>query len=315
MNIISNVVMSIKTLKVLILGLALSYFIYVLSACTPDYIHMPIELRDFPAESRYSHFPPFPGDTQEKVLSVLGEPLIDAKKLGIQVFHHIAPQGMYYETFDIHGDVHIFTLVSYDESDSVNSRSHIRFPWESSTTLNGFSFVGIGRSMPQTLLGPPFTSKKLLGTVTSISSCTIIFLFTDCPMAKVSVDNVEVIDLGFLGSVYCRQELDQRERREHNYYGTYIKKEIPSGSHKIEMRKGRWDKKFETNFECDDGETIFTEFAVKGFEKSLWHGIEPVGVISIHKSFPESVIEEDTLRPILWHGGVWYGPPGILSEE
>ena len=36
---------------------------------------------------------------------------------------------------------------------------------------------------------------------------------------------------------------------------------------------------------------------------------------AIHKLYPETVIEGDTLRPILWSGGVWYGPPGIVSGK
>ena len=316
--------MSIRIVKWQVVGFALSFFIFVLSACTPSYEMRPIELRDFPAEASDSLFP---GDTREKVYSVLGEPLIDASKLGVQVFQHSAPSGVYgaggpagSRSLQLPKDVYVFSLVTYDENKLVKDFEMIlwgysSFPWKDYIYLDGFSFFGIGRgSMPQTLLGPSISSKELVETAAPEKGCTLIVLFSECSMAKISLDKVRIIDLGWT-PYYCRPGLDQSERREHNYYGTYIKKEIYEGVHKIEMSKGRWDKKFESNFECEHGETIFAEFKAHGCEKVPWHGIEPVGAISIYRPSSDSIIEGDTLWPILWHGGVWYGPPGILREK
>ena len=211
--------------------------------------------------------------------------------------------------------MYIYTLVTYDENYLVKGRSYIRFPWESSATLDGFSFVGPSdRSKPQTLLGPSILSKELIETSTLEKGCNLFILFTECPMAKITLDNIRVVDLGYTPH-YCRPGIDQSQRLNHEYYGTYIKKEIDTGIHKLEMSKGRWDKKFESNFECEHGDTIFAEFKADGCVKVPWHGVEPVGAISIYKSYPESVIEGDALRPILWNGGVWYGPPDILRDK
>lgn len=309
--------MNIRYVKLIIAGVALSVFIFLLVDCAPI-ATIPTELRNMPIEVRSNISP---GDTREKVYSVLGKPLIDAIKLGAQVYQNSDSDIQFdlFFPFFPHGmsAVYMLTVVTYDENELVKDLKiglwYSNSPDELDLYLDGFSFLGISTNRPDTLLGPPVSSRELVKSSVPDKGCTLIVLFSECSMAKISLDKVRIIDLVFT-PYYCRPGLDQSELRNHEYYGTYIKKEIDKGVHKIEMSKGRWDKKFESNFECKHGEIIYTEFKAHGCEKVPWHGIEPIGKISVYKSFPESSIEGDTWQPILWHEGKWYGPPGILRE-
>ena len=107
--------MSIRVVKWIIAVITFSVFIFVLWNYA-TIAQFPTELRDFPAEVSSSLSR---GDTREKVYSVLGEPLVDASKLDLQVYQHSASD----ITFDIAlpfipfwtPDVYVFSLVTYSD--------------------------------------------------------------------------------------------------------------------------------------------------------------------------------------------------------
>lgn len=312
--------MSIRIMKWIIAVITFTVFIFVLWNCA-TIAQFPTELRDLPAEvkSKLS-----PGDTQEKVYSVLGEPLVDASRLGVQVYLHSDSD----ITFDLFlpfipfwtPDVHVFSLVTYDENELVKDLEISLFETYTGRLYDDvyleagdFIFLNMKGGISETLLGPPISWEELVETANSENGCALVILMGECPMSQVSLDNEKIVDMKPI-DFYCEPELKQSERKKHSFYRTFIKREIKPGKHLMEVRV--WHHKdYETSFECKRGESIFTEFKVHGIVIDWWYGKQAGGIISLSKTPPESIIEMGTLRPILWNRGTWYGPPELLRKK
>jgi hypothetical protein len=312
--------MSIKGAKWIIAGLTSTSFIIILSSCAPI-ATFPTGLRDFPEEVESGLSP---GDTRDKVYSVLGEPLIDASSLGIQVYQHSASDIQFdlFLPFIPHGlsRVHVFSLVAYDDNELVKEVATSLWTGESygidfSLNAGSYSFVNAAGYMPETLLGPAIPWREMVDKAFSANECTLVMLMGECPMTIVSLDKKKIADLHPAG-YYCNPDLEQSERRKHVFYGTYINRKIEPGVHQIKVKRATLGSRtFETVFECKSGETVYTEFKAQSYlEWDWWHGRQLEGEILIHKTPPKSIIEMDTLRPILWCQDTWYGPPDLLRK-
>jgi hypothetical protein len=314
-------IVSIRVVKWIIAVITFSVFIFVLWNCA-TFAQFPTELRNFPAEVSSSLSR---GDTREKVHSVLGEPLVDASKLNVQVYQHSASD----ITFDIAlpfipfwtPDVYVFSLVTYDENGLVKDLEVMlletnsgRFSDDIYLDAGDFSLINIKGSIPETLLGASIPWKELVQTTAPKEGCALVILMGECPMSKVLLDKTPIVDLHPAG-FYCNPELQQSERRKHKLYRTFVKRDIKPGKHLMEMRvKGA--RELEAIFECKYGETIYAEINAKSYsDKGFWHGMHLEGIILLHTKPPKSLVEMGELRPILWNRDTWYGAPGLLREH
>ena len=112
-------------------------------------------------------------------------------------------------------------------------------------------------------------------------------------MEKVSLDHKQIADLAPAGK-FCSHYANN------NLYGTFLRRNIASGNHRLNINQAERRSKFETVFECDSGETVYAELdAVDSYENHE-------GSISISNTPTENIMEMGHLSPILWHRGVWY---------
>lgn len=297
-------------------GLIYSGFVFTLSGCVLP--TQPTDVRNLPDEVREKLSI---GDTRQKVRSVLGDPLIDAQSLGVEVYSQSGRDYLRIVPLSIplplpsDNKVSSFTLVTYDKNEIVKDiatdvwislRGH---GLGNNFWINAgeFSFVNIGLREPSTLLGPSKYWQELEGMVVPEGSCSLVLLMGKCPMEQVSLDADQIVDLKEVHSScgYVENWLEC----SNNLCGTFIQKIISSGVHHLEILQESPipDAKFETVFECVSGETIYAELEGVDFIPNVWHG-HFEGAISIRKSNPNNVIEMGNLRPIIWHQDKWYVP-------
>jgi hypothetical protein len=313
--------MEIQVVQRVIAGLVLSGFVFVVSGCGAISTH-PTDVRNLPleVEAKLSR-----GDTRQKVRSVLGKPLIDARSLGLEVYRQTGRDiEIWFPGVPIPmplpGEkITVVVLVAYDEQDLVKEiASKLWYPGsiygncpitagEYSFVNSGgcYSFAGQARS-PDTLLAPAITWEELARLATTEGECAIVLLMGDCPMEEVSLDKSQIIDLSPAGG-NCNSKL-ACVREDNNYYGTFIRRRITPGSHQLNIRQKTIHGNFEKIFACEQGETIYAELEVHTVD-DWWYGSRLEGEISIKKGIPNNVVEMGELRPILWHRGTWYGPP------
>jgi hypothetical protein len=303
--------MEMRLVRLVITGLILSGFVFSLSGCAVGVWHR-TEIRNLPdeLESKLSI-----GDTRQKVRNLLGNPLLDAKNLGIEVYRKAGRDLDY--VFFVPGPgekVIVIVLVAYDENEIVKDIA--MDAWLSPSdgrsignniliTAGEFSFVNIGRKEPRTLLGPSISWEEVERMEVPEGSCSLVLLMRRCPMEQVSLDADLIVDLKDVHD-WCGHMVNRIECG-HNLCGTFIQKIISSGIHhlKIFQESPIPDAKFETVFKCAPGETVYAELEGVIFIRNIWHGYYE-GSISISHGTPEEVIEMGELRQILWHDGRWY---------
>lgn len=319
--------MEMRIARRVIAGLIISGIALIVSGCgtfktyPADVRYLPLEV-----EAKLSR-----GDTRQKVRSVLGKPLVDARSLGLEVYRQtgrdidIVLPGVAIPMPSPGEKVIVVVLVAYDEQDLVKeiaSKSWYPGYGNYSITAGEYSFVNFGgyylfaghERSPDTLLAPATTWDELARLAATEGECAIVLLMGDCPMEEVSLDKSQIIDLSPAGG-YCNPDLawvhpipDGGLRKESNYYGTFIRRKITPGSHQLNIRQKTIHGNFETIFACEQGETIYAELEVHTVD-DWWYGSRLEGEISIKKSIPNNVVEMGELRSILWHRGTWYGPP------
>jgi len=305
--------MIFRIVQRVIAGLISSGFVFVVSGCGVIKTY-PSDVRNLPFEvtAKLSQ-----GDTLQDVRSVLGKPLIDSRSLGLEVYQQTG------RDIDIElpsvpiplpvpgKEVIVIVLVTYNEQDLVKeiatnswTPGYAHNFW---ITAGGYSFVNIYERSPDTLLAPAITWEELAGLVTTEGNCALVLLMGECPMEEVFLDKSPITDLSPAGR-YCNYD-SVEVRREHNYYGTFIRRNISLGSHQLNIYQTTKHGDFETIFECERGETIYAELEVHSTVDDLWSSIPLEGEISVTKRIPHKAVEMGELRPILWHKGAWYGPP------
>lgn len=288
-----------QVFRFLISGLISSVFVFALSGCYGGegvLRRSPIWVFYDEVNASLSR-----GDTRQKVRSILGDPLVDARGYRIEAYRKAGRDIDYtWALIPIYiphpGDkAELIVLVVYDEDDvvmeiatSVGSATRLM-----TVAAGGFRFT-TSPSDTQTLLGPSISWKDLAEIKAVDGKCALVLVNGMCAMRQVSLDDREIVDLSLTDAV-CRG----------CFNGTFIRKNISSGKHHLSDRQKH--DEFESEFECESGENVYAELEAT-LIRDWWHGSRLEGAISINKSPYKNLIDMDTLYPILWHRGVWYGP-------
>lgn len=311
-----NLYMDMRIVKQLTTGLLCLCYVFTLTGCGGLYSHQ-TEVRNQPDNvgTKLSI-----GDARQKVRATLGDPLIDARSLGVEVYRNSG------RDFDVGwvivpwvpipllgGKVIAVVLVIYDEHDLVKNISTgivergSRTP-DYSLWLEADDYVFTNTASmlpPDMLLGPEVTWEEALNEPTLIGHCELVLVMRHfCPMEQVLLDNEEIVNMS-RAAVYCGFSPEYKTS-----FIAIIKKDIPSGFHQMDVHQISWPGDFDASFECESGERVYAEFLahiVPG--KNRFEG-----TISISKNTPNNVFEVDRLRSILWHGGTWYGPVDKVIE-
>jgi len=297
--------MEMRIVRRVIAGLISSAFVFVLYGCiTGEGLLRESPVWDFPDEVEASLSK---GDTRQKVRSILGDPLVDARSYRIEVYRKAGRDIRYiWATIPIPIPVPgekavVFVLVVYDEGDVIKEIA--TSVWSEARswklTADGYIFTASFLSEPRTLLGPSIFWKHLTEMKVVDGRCALVLVNGMCAMGQVSLDDHESVDLS-PSDVVCRGYFN----------GTFIRKEILTGKHHLRVKQKH--DEFETEFECESGENVYAELEATSVWDRWW-GNRLEGTILINKSPYKNLIDMDALHPILWHRGVWYDPPNISS--
>jgi hypothetical protein len=290
--------MDMRLVRWVIAGLILSGFVFVLSGCASGILHE--------TESRHLEAKLSIGDTRQQVRSVLGEPLLDARSLGLEVYRKPGRDIDYFMPFvpipfpapgmKVIG----YMLVDYDEHDVVSEFAAdywIQYDhgqhgdlW---ITAGGYHFINVWNQEPVTLLGAAIPWDKLSEQPPPAGTCTLFLVMGECVMEKVILDHQKIADLSPAGE-FCSHYANN------NFYGTFLRKNIASGSHSLNINQVEIRRKFDTVFECESGDTVYAQLAsADAYE-------EHPDSISISNIPSKRIMKMGHLSPILWHRGVWY---------
>jgi hypothetical protein len=257
------------------------------------------------------------GDSRTRVRSMLGTPLIEATSIGVEVYRRSGRDtdiSALPLPIPVPGQVVISNvLITYDEHDLVKEIARDLWIPDHSTEFlihaNGYSFVNIYDSKPDTLLAPPLTYDDFTKLPVPENECAIVLLMGECPMEYIRIDNEAVIDLSPAGG-YCDYDTHW-VRRGHNLYGAFVMRYVAPGSHRIDVRQRTKFGDFNAVFECDAGETVYVELEAKDTVPDTWHGVRLEGALLVSKKPTQIMLDTGIFHLILWHQGNWYG----LSEN
>jgi hypothetical protein len=290
--------MEMRLVRWVITGLILSGFVFVLSGCVSGVWH---ETESRRLEAKLSI-----GDTRQKVRSVLGEPLLDARSLGLEVYRKTGRDLEYFMViwpipWPLPGEKVIgYVLVNYDEHDVVSEFEAdywIQYDHKQHgdlwITTGGYHFINVWRQEPVTLLGAAIPWNKLSEQKPPIGTCTLFLIMGECVMEKVLLDHQQIADLSSAGK-FCSHHANN------NFYGTFLRKNISAGNHNLIINQVERRSKLETVFECNSGDTVYAQLAVADA-----YGEHPDS-ISISNIPSTNIIKMGHLSPILWHRGMWY---------
>lgn len=246
-----------------------------------------------------------------EVRSLLGEPLLDARSLGVEVYRKTGrdinfPWVVYPVPLPVPGQkVMVIVLVAYDDQDVAKEiETGFWIPRHAGDrpdfwiTANSFHFVNNFGSEPDTLLGPSIPWKGFEKMEVIEGKCALVLLMGECVMEQVWLDDHEIADLSPAGA-WCGEYWDN------NFYGTYIRMNISPGMHQLDVRQKERHSEFRTAFDCDSGETVYAELTADVIH-DIWGGFQLKGDISISKKPTKRLIDMGDLCPILWHQGTWY---------
>jgi hypothetical protein len=248
------------------------------------------------------------------VHSLLGEPLIEAENLSIEVYRESDRDTEFLIPFiPVPGErVSAIILLVYDDNEVV--KEFATGLWDPKyqvtkddlwITAGGFSFVNISSANPpEILLAPPIPWESLTTMTTPEDMCMLVLLMGECPMDMVSLDGNEIIDLWPAGS-YC----EGWKQRQHNLYGTFVRRHITPEYHQLTINQKSLQGKFETIFECKRGETVYAELKANTTHNARGERTGVEGSIFVSKTPPKSILQMGKLRAILWHQGVWIESP------
>jgi hypothetical protein len=303
--------MGIRLVRLIIAGCIYSGFIFTLSGCAEHGVWHRTKIRDLPdeLETKLSV-----GDARQKVRYMLGDPLLDARRLGVELYRK-SGRDIDYDLIiagyppipfvlpEAGQKVIVFVMVAYDGHDVAQEiTTNFWIPGYSHdfwVTVGGYTFVNSYYNEPDTILAQPVTWEELAVKPDGMEGCTLVLLMGECPMEEVSLDNSHIIDLSPAGG-WCG--IDTWQQRENNLYGAFIRKDITPGSHRLEVSQKTKHGDFGANFTCEPGETVFAELKASHVVPSTWPHERLQGAISISKS-----ADIEILRPIIWHQGKWYG--------
>jgi hypothetical protein len=299
-----------------ITGLILSGFVFILSGCGGVHgVWHRTDVRNLPDELEIKLSV---GDTRRKVRDTLGNPSLDVKNIGVELYRKSGRDIDYEWDWVIYPmpplptagqEVIVFVIVAYDDHDIVKEiKTNFWIPGHSHdfwSTVGGYTFANSHYNEPETILAPPVTWNELARMPATGVGCTLILLMGDCPMEKVSLDTSIIIDLSPAGG-WCGTNTWQK--RENNFYGTFVKMDIAPGSHRLDIRQKTHHGNFGTNFTCEEGETVLAELKANNTVPDTWPR-RLQGAVSISKNPVANLLDIDVLYPIIWHKDKWYGDP------
>lgn len=302
--------MNIKPVTLIIRSVISAGLALALAGCPAA--NLPSKVRDIPAELGGALSL---GDSREKVHSVLGEPLVYSVNLGVEVYRRsghdvdvfISPPII---PLPLPGKkVSVATLVVYDRNGAVKAMN--TGTWTEGADFwiraDGFHFANVHKYEPDTLLGPSVSWQDLANTKPTMGGCALVLIMGKCAMGHVSLDDHEIADLSPAGE-YCSAGY-----WNNNFYGTFIRKDISSGTHQLRVHQKARRSKFEVSFDCKSGETIYAELDADVVH-DVWRGFFLEGTILINKGPYKTLIDMGDLYPILWHRGTWYGSAASIPE-
>lgn len=289
------------------IGVICAGFIFALTGCVEGVLRKS-EVRDIQSKTEVELSI---GDTRQKVRSILGEPLVDGKDLGIEVYRKTGMDidfiwAFYPIPVPLPGDQVIgYALITYDADNVVTGIAadywieldpgqHGDF-W---ITAGGYHFLNIWRQEPVTVIGPAIPWDKLEDQIPPEESCALILVMGECVMEKVSLDHHQIADLSPAGK-FCSHHANN------NLHGTFLLKNITSGEHRLDINQAERRSKFETVFKCENGETVYAQLDAVDYYKQL------EGSITISNTPNEKIVKMGHLSPILWHRGTWYRESGM----
>ena len=319
-----------------IAGFLLSVLIMVLAGCGTVKTY-PSKARELPdtVGTKLSV-----GDTRQKVRTLLGVPLIVNKSLGLEVYRLTGR--------DIDVDMVLLpipiptpspykvtagALILYDEEDKIKDmavdamteeyydarEAQLQF-CSFRICAGGYRFVNTSASgcdEPHTLIGPSISRDELSQKKPPAGKCSLVLLMNECPMEIVSLDNMQIADLSPAGA--------ECGSHESEHFRTFVQKDINPGMHRlvVTQRTHVQNRDFKTDFECNDGETIYAELDVDVNYKSTyvfgvkWGAKKFIdGELSVSNSpSKNNITNKSGLSPILWHKGEWYGPTMPASSD
>lgn len=289
-------------------------FIVALSGCAAGHsVWYRTEIRDLPdqLETKLTV-----GDTREEVRHLLGNPLLDARNLEVELYRKSGRDMDYDWAWVIYVPVVFpdpgqkviaFIMVAYDEHDVVKEiKTEFWIPDQSLfywVDIGGFSFVNSYYNEPDTILAPPVTWDDLSVAPVVKGRCALVLLMGECPMEEVSLDNSTIVDLSPAGG-WCGVKTWQK--KENNFYGAFIRKEIIPGTHRLDVNQKTKHGEFVENFSCVPGETVFAELKARHTSPYTWPDNQLQGEISISKNPRKNVLDIDVFHPIIWHDGKWF---------
>lgn len=296
--------------------LACSGFVFILSGCVIIPIHQ-TEVRNLPDELGVKLSV---GDTREKVRNILGEPLIDARSLGLEVYRQSGSDiGIALIPIPIPGPINervmVKIVVLYDETDKVKEIG--AYATNLRESVGGYRFIdyeydSIGKL--DSLLGPPVSWDELTQLSVPKDKCSLVLLMGECPMEIVSLDNRQIIDLSPAG-IECGLAGSK-------YFSAFVKKDITPGTHRLLVRQTTQveESDFDSVFDCASGEAIYVELDASIVRHAHWWtpSFELEGDLVISKTLPRTrkqIERTQGLSQILWHNGRWYGPPQVNLSE
>ena len=322
--------MKLRIVQRVIAALICSAIVFVLSGCMGPIKET--DVRNMPDEvSAVISI----GDSQQKVRSILDTPLIDARSLGVEVYRLTGrdidvPWVPLPLPIPIPGTKAIaFTLVAYDEHGLVKEiAADVWDRFDSDffyITAGGYSVLnvldaGYWNKPLGTLLGPALSYEEFVGQVPREGKCALILLNGNCPMEIVTLDKSRIAELSYHGE------------QTNYFFGTFIRRDINPGSHRLNIRQRWYSTDLETAFECESGETVYAALSLSTVYVDFcvyvdfWKGNALEGEISISKRPTEKIIKMGALpkhtrlylpnvfSPIIWHQGTWYLPTATVTE-
>jgi hypothetical protein len=236
--------MNMRLVRQVIAGLIFSGFVFTLSGCATGVLHR-TEVRNLEAKLSI-------GDTRQKVRAVLGEPLLDARSLGLEVYRKTGRDIDYLMVIwpipwpSPGQKVTVGMLVVYDEHNLVKdidtiSTSNTNVVDEANA--GGFMLIAgfdLNHKPLEILYAPVEGSRESLSQAPPPGQCKVFFALTGYSFDTILVDGEKIVD--DFGSILRNAEYVDRLFPGHTDNQKrlgFIWKSFPPGTHEVEVRRTR----------------------------------------------------------------------------
>ena len=250
-----------------------------------------------------------PGDTREKVRSVLGTPFIQASGHPVEVYQQtgrdfqIVLPGVPIPVPGWGKKVFAFVLVAFDSNQIVTDLAAGTWSERMNFRIGagGYRFTNTFVGEPGTLLGPVVPANKLVIDPSPAGKCTLVLVMGEWAMGRVSLNGEQVADFSPTGTAFADYSAS-------SLCGTFLPMNLAAGRHRLNIEQRKQHSEFNVSFDCVSGETVYAELSAKAV-KDLWWGTRLEGEILINKRLYKRLMDIGHLSPILWHRGKSYTVP------